>query len=776
MLKKTSWLGWYNKTVLNRSWLWFLLIFIMAVYAVILTFRLPVVTSIDSLVPKNDPGRLFYQKFRSQFGADDAIAVAFDSKNCLTPYVLSYIRKLTSSLEKIHGVSDVLSLTSVEDIVGQGNAFIVEPLVPDRIPDNSTRQGRAKLKWIRKRAFANPMINGNLISADGRSTLLLVRTTQHFEDYNFDANVLASVKKVLRENPPPRGISKLHLAGWPVTDVGMAEAMNHDMALFIPITVVLMGGLLYLFLNAVPAVVVIMITMGLSLVGTMGCLTMIGGAVSPLTSILPPLIMALSLADGIHVCARVLTYSKGYHQAHPDQDDRGLVLKVISELWWPCFLTSFTTAIGFASLALSNIPAIRHFGIAAALGMMIEYFLTFVFLPHFLPWVDRASRVKKVPLESFVAGMGDMVLSVRHWVLILTIIMSVVALIGCRYLRVETNLLDYFRPSSPIRKGASFVDKHLGGVNTLEISLKSKDYNAFMNPRLLDRVERLEDWLKKRPEITKVIDFDGFLKLMNQAFHSNDHKFYRIPKSRQLIAQYLLIYDGTEMAHFVDRDYQWIRVSARTPYHSTRVLGPLIKQIQRELRLIFKGTSVSARVTGKTYLTQKMSVDIVNSQVESLSSAMIVVLGLFFFVLRSFWLGIVAIIPNILPIIGNLGLMGWMGIPINTATAIISAVAIGIAVDDTIHFTIHYIRYRDEGHSCFEAIARTWTTKGLAAIATSVVLIGGFGILVFSDFIPTAQFGFLCAVIMLVALLADLFVLPALLALRGDKKDKKGAE
>ncbi len=774
MQKKNRWLDIYSRWVLDKKWLWFLIVILISIYASVLTVRLPVVTSIDSLVPKKDPARIFYQKFRGQFGADDGIAVAFKCKDCLKPFVLRYIRHLTKKLEEIKGVSDVLSLSSVEDIVGEGDAFIVEPLLPDKIPEPKTPKGKKELRWIKKRALSNPLIVGNLISPDAKSTLLLVRTTQHFEDYDFDARVVKEIKKVLKENPPPKGISPLHIAGWPVTDVAMAKAMNRDMALFIPITAILMGLMLYWFLRAIPAVVVIMMTMGLSLLWTVGSLTLIGGALSPLTSILPPLIMALSLADGIHVCARLLGVRKRFHKEFPNASQRDLILQVIKELWWPCFLTSFTTAVGFASLALSDIPSIRHFGIAAAMGMMLEYCLTFLFLPHFLGWVEVASRVAKVPLDSFIEGMGNLVLKVRYWVLFITAIFSIVSLIGCKYLRVDTNLLAYFRASSPVRKGASFVDKNLGGVDTLEISLKAKEPNAFLNPHILNRVEELESWLKKRPEITKIIDFNDFIKLMNQAFHSNEKEYYRIPKSKRLIAQYLLIYDGSEMNHFIDQDYQWMRVSARTPYHSTRILMPLIREIQNELDIIFKDTGISAKVTGKTYLTQKMSVDIVNSQIESLASAMIIVLGLFFFVLRSFWLGIIAIIPNILPIIGNLGLMGLVGIPINTATAIISAVAIGIAVDDTIHFTIHYSRFRQQGHSVFEAIAHTWTTKGLAAIATSVVLIGGFGILIFSDFIPTAEFGFLCALIMFVALLADLFVLPALLALRGDRKSTGG--
>ena len=741
-----------------------ILVTIVTGFSIYELLRLPIVTSIEALVRKDDPNRIFYTSFRKTFGADDAVVVGIGAKNIFVPSILRYIQQLTKNFQSIDGVDDCLSITSTENIRGLKDDFIVEPLFEDgNIPTD-----RATLEHIKRMALNNPILVGNLINRSTNATLILIRTKNHEEDQEFESRLLKEINEVIKSTPRPHDIKKgPFVAGWPVVDVSMAIFMNKDVMTFVPISALLMGVAVYMFVGAWSFTFLIMIVMLLSLAWTMAALKLVGGAMSPLTSILPPLIMALSLSDGIHITTTYL-HNKD-------------IAQTIKETWWPCFLTSLTTAVGFLSLLVSDIPAIRHFGAASAAGMGIELFLSFTLLVTLLPQITSNSGIKlkacsnssskpslkrhsRYPFHGLLRILAKNILRFRMPILLVTLIVVVVSAIGIAQIKVDTNMLDYFYESSDVRKATSFVDSHLGGANTIELSLRAKNSGDFLAPRNIEKVEQITKWLSTWPGITKVTSPNSFLKLMNRAFHGDNETYYKIPTSREMAAQFLLLYDGDELSHFLTNDNKWIRISARTNLHGTQILTKFYESLRGVLDKIFRESGIDYRLTGKTYIFNHMANDIVSSQIESLALASLIIFGIMFFVLKDIRLGIISIVPNLLPIIGNLAIMGYCGIPINTATAIISAVAIGIAVDDTIHFIVQYKREIDGGKPSGEAVGLAIMKKGRAAISTSLVLVVGFGILIISSFIPTAQFGVLSALIMLMALSADLVVLPALLS------------
>ena len=737
--------------ILQRPFFVVFTVLIISLVAGYEAYRLPVITSIEALIRKDDPNRIFYSEFRKTFGADDAVVVAIGAKEVFAHNVLEYIKSLTEEIESLDGVEDCLSITSTETIMGLKEDFIVEPLFEDGyIPS-----GKNELKEIKAKAFSNPLIVGNIINTSSNATLILVRTASHEDDQEFESRLLARIHEILDRTPRPPDIQGPFVAGWPVVDVSMATYMNKDVMTFVPISAFLMCITVFLFVRSWPYTALIMTIMLLSLLWTMAALKVVGGAMSPLTSILPPLIMALSLSDGIHIITTYLRLKD--------------IVKTVKEAWWPCALTSLTTAIGFLSLLVSDIPAIRHFGAAAAAGMGIELFLCFTLLITLVPRVRRVgsgvSSTNWYPFMNFLEKVAQAVPSTQGPVLLVTVVFLLLAAIGISRLRVDTNMLDYFYKSSDVRKAASFVDNTLGGANTIEISLKTLGEHDFLEPQNIQRLEEIFSLLKKRSGITEVTGPNSFLKLMNRAFHSDNAIYYKVPDSREMSAQYLLLYDGDEMSHFLSSEEKWARISARTNLHGTEDLSRLYSWLKESLEGIFRGTGVEYKITGKTYLFNHMAQDIVSSQVESLALASLIIFGIMFVVLKDLKLGLISIVPNVLPIAGNLAIMGFLGIPINTATAIISAVAIGIAVDDTIHFIVHFKRERDQGGPGMAAIRNALIKKGRAAISTSLVLVVGFGVLVVSNFIPTAQFGVLSALIMLMALTADIVVLPVLLTI-----------
>lgn len=717
--------------------------------------KLPVDTSVESLIIENDPDLAFYEEFKDQFGEDEFLVVGFESPHIFAAPFLEQIDRLTFALEDIHGVKEVISLTSVEDILGTDTDFIVQPLVPV-LPDSDQ-----DIALILERIERNPLIKGNIVSESGQAALFLIRTTGVKDDIDFDARLVAAVSAFFANHPDLPSDVRFHIAGWLITDTSMASYMNRDMAMFMPITYGLIALLLWIFLRNRPAMTISLINISICLTWTMAFLYFVGGAMSPMTSILPPLIMALVVSDSIHILQKFLQT--------PGDDLRVRIKEVMERLAVPCFLTSLTTAIGFSSLGLSDIPPIRHFGLAAAAGMMAEFYLSMTIIPLGL-WLWGKRHPIVVQNKNMFKGLdhaGQWTgVKVTTWYKpILVVSSAVIALFiyGGTQVQVETNLLEYFRQGSDIRQDTDFVDNRLGGVNTLEISLHSSEPEFFLDPAKMQMIEDISAYLQGIAVVSKTTSLVDFLKLMNQAFHADQMEFHALPQSRQLAAQYLLLYDGDELRNFVNADYSWVRISARLTEHSSQRLNRIIAEIDDYLAATITDPSLQVNLTGKTFLVNKLVKSIVESQVKSLSTAFIVIFLVLFFVFRSFKLGCISIIPNALPIIMNLGVMGLLGIPLNTATAIISAVALGIAVDDTIHFLTEYQHQRSGGVARPEAIRASITEKFSPILSTSLILVLGFGILVFSSFVPTVQFGFLCALIMLFAFVSDLVILPAVL-------------
>lgn len=747
-----------NCDLIFRRPFWYLsALFFLTLFFGYFYVTLPIETSVESLIIDNDPDLVFYEKYKEQFGEDEVLVIGFSAEDVFDPQVVRFIIEQTARLEELDGVVDVLSLTNVEDFVGSEYDFIVQPLVAE--PPRNEQQKDALLQ----RALASSLVRDNLFNRSSTAALFLVRPDSRPENPAFDQQFVQSIEEIFRTLDPPWGNFEYHIAGWLATDVNLSRFMTRDLMVFMPLTFTLLIVFVSVALRNRWSILLAMINISVCLIWTLAFLNLIGGAISPITSILPPLIMALAVSDSIHIFNEFLKRDRSQLPLIDVMKDTLVALSV------PCFLTSFTTAIGFASLAVSDVPPIRFFGLAAAGGMMAEFVLSMTLVPlglYFLrnkiglktPSVKHTSILHN-RLERFARRVPEH----RALILFTTSILILISIVGALRINVETNLLEYFKKESFVYQDSRFIDLQLGGVETLEISLQSSEPDLILEPQALELLQNIEDYLQRQPIVSQVTSIGNFLREMNKAFHQEDKAYFRLPDNRAMAAQYLLLYDGDEIDNFIDSQRSWARISARITEHSSSAVEQYINSTQRYLDEITSGTPYQARVTGKTLIANKLISFIVNSQVQSLSLAFLLIFILMFAIFRSFKLGVLAMVPNILPILFNFAIMGFCGIPLNSATAIIAAVAIGIAVDDTIHFICEYQDQRNNNHSVNQAVQQAIIIKGSPIITTSLIMTGGFGILLFASFVPTIQFGFLSALIMLFAVVSDLFVLPGLL-------------
>ncbi|GAB6112238.1 efflux RND transporter permease subunit [Desulfomicrobium salsuginis] len=731
-----------------------------ALLALPFLIQLPAVRTVDNVdyfTLEGDPDVAFYDSIKKTFGDDEFFLIAFTSDSLFTAQSLRAIVDITAGLKGIPEVRKVQSLANVDYIHGSTDYFEVRPFL-ERIPDDAV-----SLEKLRRDAVENPLYVGNLISADGRTTALAVFPKAHAsEDGSFRKRLLDKARQILAEHA---GLGdSFHLAGWTVTNLSLSQYMKSDVAVFIPVTYLFIALTIWLVFRSVRLTILAVINISVCTGATMGLFPLMGVTLNNVTTIVPPLVMALALADSVHIFSHL-----DRSLLESGLDPAGAMEHVLQRVIVPCFLTSLTTAVGFISLIVSDIPPIKEFGWLASAGMLFEFAFSFLLLPPLLllcrPESVFIHSLKAKGLNVFLSRLSDFIEARPRRIALSAALLVAVAVGFAATIRVETNLLEYFKESSPLRQDLRYVEEHLSGVGTVDVSIRSPRRDAFREPESLAVIQDIQGFAGALPGVDKTMSMVDFLKDMNMSFHDEDSRFHAIPESRELVSQYLLLYDSDELGEFVTSDYDHARILLRISEHSSAGQARIIDALRGFLAR-HENADLQIRITGRAVQDVNTIDALVWGQVESLALAAVVITLIMFLALGSVRSGALSLVPNIFPIILNFGVMGALGIPLNTSTALISVVALGIAVDDTIHFLTEYNAQRGRGTPIPHALRTVTREKGLGICSSSIILVIGFGVLVLSSFVPTISFGGLSAVIMITAWVGDMVVLPAFILSR----------
>jgi hypothetical protein len=736
----------------SRPKLCILLSLLLAAPFLIQLPRIQTVDNVDYFTVEDDPDAAFYETIKQSFGDDEFFVIAFSSPDIFMPPILRMITDITQDLEALPEVREVQSLSNVDYVHGGEDYFEVRPFL-ENIPESAE-----ELQTIKRQALDNELYIGNLISADGQTTAIVVFPDMSFsEDGGFRRNLLEKTDEVLERHT---GLAEdFHLAGWTVTNYGLSHYMKADVSVFIPLCYLFVTVTIWLVFRNLWLTLLGLINISVCTGAGMGMFPLLDITLNNVTTIVPPLIMALALADSVHIFAHLNRDTLVRHKT-PDKALQAVLERVIT----PSFLCSLTTSIGFISLAVSDIPPIKDFAYVASIGMILKFIFSFLLLPPLLLWC-RADRIwmpqGQAPVaQAILKRLTDLVHGHARPVALLAGGVMAASIWFASGISVETNLLEFFKESTPLRQDLHFVETRLSGVGSVDISLKSPERDGFKEPAALNVIDNVQAYALTLPGVDRTMSFGDFLKDMNRAFHNQDPAYYAIPQSRGLVAQYLLLYDSDDTEDFMTSDYDHARILVRLSEHGSTAQAKIIEALQSHIDGM-DTNGLEIRITGRAVQDVNTIDALVRGQVESLALAAIVITVIMFLALRSFTTGALSLIPNTFPIALNFGVMGLLGIPLNTATALISVVALGIAVDDTIHFLTEYNRKRAAELPRAEALRAVALEKGTAITATSIILAIGFGVLLFSNFTPTMHFGGLSALIMVTAWVGDMVVLPA---------------
>ena len=717
--------------------------------------------SAEDYIPPHSDAAVFERELRERFPADELLVAAFEGEEIFEDAFLDALEQVVAAMQRHPLVDRVLSPETLDHISGTPDGFVVEPLL-----DREIRQ-RLRPSERLDRMLSDRFAPGLLIAGDGSLLAIAVRP----RPLN-DSLQRLSIQTAFLEAVEGAGIEgqMVALSGQTALDTAQLLATLRDTITFLPTTLAIGLGLIAWLFRRWLALAAASAVMASSVGAALAFLVIAGHPFTLITAILPPLMVALSVALLIH-WFNALAFADRLGARGPER-----VLRAWGAIRQPALFTALTTAAGLLSLSISPIPPIRALGQAAAIGVLVLYVVVIWILPPIFARWDRGNWGRSgagiVLLDAPVAQLRRIGMRRPLWVLSLAALLLAVGAPQVAKVQVETDLFRFFKDDHPITQSNILFKERLSGITALEVVFEASYRDAFTEVSHLQRIETFRDWVSERPEVDRVTSLVEMIEEMHWAFHAEDPAYRELPNRDDLIAQYLFIYDGTDLYELVDRDFRTTRILLNLNVSGSSAINGVIQEVHDFLdRLDLQ--DVSYRTAGFARLFGDQERMLIEGQIRGLFTAVLLIFLLMAFLWRSPAAAGLGMIPNLSPILLIFIAMGAFGLWLDFATAMIAGVSVGIAVDDTIHIYHGYRSRRLAGRSHVWALARTYQHAGRAVTATTLILAAHFLVLGLSQFVPTVEFGLLTALGLVVALVFDLLVLPALLTVAAAWRERR---
>ena len=731
----------------------FLCLLIVVVLPNLLLPNLNINNAPKTFLPSDAPSVVYDDKVRETFPDDEVIIILFEGVALFSNGFLNAYYDLGETLAEHELIDDVISITRQDHISGSDDGFLVDPLIDIDNLENTTPPER--LEHVVSDRFAK----NSLVAEDG-SAIAMVIIPQALNDSIRHLALEEEILNIIKTHQLDGYLSVM--AGEIPTDVAQMRAILRDNMIFIPATVILGLLLVWWLFHRILAVIVTGVTTGAVVSSTITFYVLFQQPFNSISGIIPPLLSALTIAALVHLF-NALHYASKRGFTGKERTNTAL-----AEIRKPALFSALTTAAGLASLGLSSIPPIAVFGLTSAVGVLLIYLIVIHILPPIFTRFDMSDWPSR---KSGLALMDVLVKKLFHLgirfpvpILITIFLMLALTIPFITKVEVETNIHEFFPPTHSLRQATDHIEEKLVGTTPLEIIFSTEEMDVLTQPRTLNQIKKFQLWLKQQPEVDKTVSVVDFIEEMNWGFHSQDDSFLTIPDDSNLISQYLFIYDGEDMFDFIDQDYQQARVAMNVNVHGANQISDLMARIEQYLAEN-PLESTEWNITGAGRLFADQETLLIEGQILSLGGALLIIFVLMLALWRSVRDTLICMIPNLSPIVLIFIIMGFFGIWLDMATAMIASVAVGIAIDDTIHIYHGFIdRVKQGVHPVF-ALARTYHQAGRAVMTTTIILCSQFLLLLASAFVPMGHFGVLTSVGLLAALIFDLLLLPALLIL-----------
>ncbi|MCH9045089.1 MAG: MMPL family transporter [SAR324 cluster bacterium] len=758
--------------------------------------RLTFDTSNESYFHEEDPTLREYDAFREQFGREEMLIIALRPPEVFDRAFLQWLADFHAALEaEVPYVKEITSLVNVRHTRGEGDELIVEDLL-ETLPRTPAEMARLK-----ERVLSSELYRNFLVSEDGKFTTVVIETLA-FSPGGEAGDLLAGFGEADEQPVGGQAVERMplsqeenrelvlaarkvaakfqspdfpiHIAGGPALDEFFERTMQKDMGQFLGLAFLAIGIFLFVLFRRFSGVVLPLLVVILSLLSTVGLMAATGVSFTIPTTILPSFLLAVGVGASVHLLAIF------YRDFQRRGDKEGAIVYALGHSGLPIVMTALTTAAGLYAFVTAEMAPIAHLGIFAGTGVLIALLYTLVLLPALLAlWPVRqharfGSGERSGGFDRLLTAIADFATSRALGIVVFSGVVVAAAIVGLFRLSFSMNFVEWIPRSQEIRRSIDLVDRELKGSSTLELVIDTGEENGLYEPAALNAMEALGRFAEQYRNdagvqvVGKTNSLLNVLKETHRALNENRAEFYAIPQSRQLVAQELLLFENSgsdDLERLVDSQFSKARLTIVVPWDDAAVYVGFVQKIRAEAERLFEGRAI-VTVTGTLNLFTQMMFAMMRSMAKSYVIAGVVITVMMMLLVGSLRIGLLSMVANLTPIMVTMGLvMGFAGIRLDAFTLLIGSIALGLAVDDTIHFFHNFRRYYGQGMDAREAVRQTLLTSGRAMLFTSLVLVTGFWLFMLATLNNVFYFGLLTGVALIFALLADFLLAPAMIML-----------
>lgn len=707
----------------------------------------------------DDPHLRAFEDLQDTFTRVDNVVFMLEPKNgqVLSKPALDAVLWLTEASWKLPFSMRVDSLSNYQHTRADGDELLVEDLVPEDF-DGSP----ASIEQIRQTIANEPLVQNRTISKDGALTAMVV-SLQLPEDQTValpqlmegpgGVNELAALFRATHPDV------NLYVTGVSVSNYTLGTVATRDMGVLMPILLAVVLALVGIMTRSVANTFVTLSVVLVSIITTMGTVGLSGFPLNNVSAIAPMVILTLAVAECVHLlCYYSVRLREGYSKVDAMQMSLASNLRAI-------FFTSFTTAVGFLGMNTIDSPPFVQFGYISSLGIMVAYLFGHTMLPQLAIWLAR-ERNEPEPAGSFHSTAADWVIANPKKVFYGTLLASFGLSAGMVLNDMNDDNVGYFDKEMEVRQAVELAEQHGMGMNFIEYSLQTGEDYGITDLAYLQKVEAFVQWCNQQPEIENVSSFTDVLKRLNQNLHNDDPAYYKLPESRELASQYLLMYEmslpvGMDLNNRLDPGKSALRITISTRMMKAKESLALEKKVQDWMSANMP--ELQTHGASPTIMFAHIGQNSIRSVMAGSLSAIAIICLCMMFAFGSWKLGLMALLPNIFPSTIALGVWGLLVGEVNMGVAVIFTISAGIIVDDTIHLFSKFADGLRKGLSVDDSIRYSFEHAGRGVVITTVVLCAGFAILGFSDFVVNRTLGILVAGTIAIAILFDLLFLPSVL-------------
>lgn len=718
--------------------------------------------------PEN-PQLQAFERMQKTFAKSDDILFLIAPKNgdVFTPENLTAVQEMTQEAWQLPFSARVESIANYQHTYAEEDDMIVEDLIgEDR---ELTPENIARIKNI---ALNEPLLVNRLVAPDAEVAAVHVTLNlpqkNLVEEFPVAKNGALALKEQMLSQYPDLDI---YLSGMVVMNSAFSEVSMDDSATLIPLMFLIVILLIGVMIRTITGTLATLLVIILSIAGGMGFAGWVGIDLTAPSSAAPTVILTLAVADCVHVLASF------YHELRLGSEKRDALITSLKINVQPIVLTSVTTAIGFLSMNFSDSPPFRDLGNIVAVGVLLACLLSLTLFPALLSLLPVRANVSSTEKQAKMQGFAHFVVNKHKPIFVLSTLLVLIMVSQIPRIELNDNFVEYFDERVPFRVAAEFSDENLTGMGLLEFELNSGESSGINNPEFLQSADQFVQWLRQQPEVIHVNSFTDTMKRLNMNMHADDKAYYRLPDSQELSAQYVLLYEmslpyGLDLNNQLNVDKSATRIVVNL--HTLSSLQ-MLEMEQRTLNWLQENASnIEAHISSPALMFSHIGQRNITSMLTGTSLALVLISAILMVVLRSFKHGLLSLVPNLAPAAIAFGGWGFFVGEVGLALSVVTGMTLGIVVDDTVHFISKYLyAKRQKRLSTEEAIYYAFSSVGKALWVTTVALAAGFLVLAQSSFKANADMGLLTAITIVIALILDFLLLPALLLLLDRNKDSQ---